>query len=293
MKATHIQPADYLNQVEIPAGSSGNHAVEHFIHPAGKELFTANLRHAFMSLGTQKIERVVYDYPTKWHRLVYSGGIWMTDIPSEQAQHRTLLQRFEGHVLVGGLGLGLAANWLAKKKSVKSVTVVEISKDVIKLVEPYIKGPTKKVSVVQQDLFSFLKSYRGMPFDWAFYDIWQSDGEGTFLDTVIPLRELSEGHVSDTRVLCWNEDVMRGQIFLSLQTRFGFLKNNPEMSDKFIDPSNRQDKWIGWSMPFLEQVKEGVITNQNVYRMSQIFSQHFGRPSFDPMWKWALREVKR
>ena len=293
MSTTAIQPNDYLNQVEIPRGESGSYAVEHFTHPAGKAMLTANPRHALMSGGTQKMKEIVYDRPTTWHRLVYEKGVWMTDVPSEQEQHRTSLEKFEGHVLVGGLGLGLAANWLAKKKHVKSVTVVEISKDVIKLVEPYIKDQTKKVSVVRQDLFSFLKGYKGMPFDWAFYDIWQSDGEGTFFDMVTPLRKLSAGHVSDTRVVCWNEDVMRGQIFFSLQQRFHTSQNDPEMLEKFLDPSRKDDKWIGWSMPFLRAVKEKKITSKNLYRFLWVYSQHLGRPSFEAMWRYALDEVRR
>jgi hypothetical protein len=288
MKEKAIQSTDYLNQVCIPEGKSGSYAIEHFTYPAGKELCTANLRHAMMSMGAQKIKKVVYDSPTKWHRLTYERGVWMTDIPSEQEQHRKLLEKFEGHVLVGGLGLGLAANWLAKRKHVKSVTVVEVSEEVIELVQPHIRDPRKIVNVVHADLLEFLRR-RGLRYDWAFYDIWQSDGEGTFFDTVIPLRELSAGHVCDTSVVCWNEDVMRGQLFFSLQQRFHSATSDPSVLEKFTDPAKRCDKWIGWSMDFLDAVKGGKVTSKNVYRLAALYSQHFGRPTFNAIWKYSLR----
>jgi len=53
--------------------------------------------------------RVAYDTPTTWHKLVGPTGVWMTDLPCEQAQHDGLLKNVrDGHVLIGGLGLGLA-----------------------------------------------------------------------------------------------------------------------------------------------------------------------------------------
>jgi hypothetical protein len=82
---------------------------------------------------------------------------------------------------------------------------------------------TGKVVVVNEDLFAYLRDPPAQRFDCAFYDIWQSDGLGTYFDTVRPLLALSKGLVK-TRPVCWNESVMAGQLVNALMGHDGMIK---------------------------------------------------------------------
>jgi hypothetical protein len=277
----------YLDQVSIPAGKRGKHVVEHFTHPAGAVMHTGNIRTAI--IGGQPNEPVVYDHATTWHRLKYDGGEWMTDLPIEQQQHRSCLAPIRGHVLVGGLGLGLAANWLAQRDSVESVTVVEISKDVVSLVEKHLRDPRGIVRVVRANLLTYLKAEAGNQcFDWAFYDIWQSDGEATFFKTVCPLRKLSVPFLDDSRVVCWNEDVMRGQLAFGLHGRYaaslGGWKGSPTLAD-YAHPKSNRSIWAMWSRDFFRAVERGAVTQKNFQDMAAVYAGTYGRPGFARTWK--------
>lgn len=137
----------------------------------------------------------------------------MTDMPIEQAQIDPMLDPMRGRVLVGGLGLGYAAQVLARKPSCREIVVIEKSPEVIELVGRHIKGTGKrKVRIVQADLHEWLVQNQHERFDWAFYDIWAPDGERTFHEHVVPLRAKTGEICDPEHVRCWNEDVMRGQI---------------------------------------------------------------------------------
>lgn len=159
---------DYNGLIDIPEGQVENFAIRHKVRPAGEILRTSNMRTAMF--GGHDTEEVEYGYETRWHELTEEGGVWMTDDPIEQAQHRTLLEPVEGSVLVGGLGLGVSATMLANDPAVTQVTVVENSREVIDLVHPHLIVPDGKLHVVHSDLFRYVADPRDC-FDWAYYDI--------------------------------------------------------------------------------------------------------------------------
>lgn len=253
-------PSMFLNRVRIPEGQVGSYRIKHIIDKPGASRPTANLRNAFF--GGHDGEPVVFPDGARWHELTYDGGTWMTDLPIEQWQHNRLLEPMAGDVLVGGLGLGYAANYLAARPQVDSVVVVEIAPEIVELVAPHIIDPDGKVVVIEQDLFDFLR-LNDREFDWGFYDIWQSDGERTFFNVVMPLRRLSD---RVNQVLCWNEDIMLGQLATDLLHRFLFTQH--QMADHF--PTREQlaepkgDPYWDWSCPFFKRVLAGKINEDNV-----------------------------
>lgn len=257
-----MEPWEHV--VEIPEGREGTYEIKHFTRLAGK-VERSNMRTAIM--GGQNDPPLSFDRPTQWHRLTYEGGTWMTDLPIEQAQHDIELEPItSGRVLVGGLGVGYAANVLAAREDIDEVVVVEISPEVCKLVGPYLKDPDGKITLVNMDLFKFLEEQivegELETFDFAFYDIWQSDGEGTFHNTVVPLRKLSRDLVSE--VVCWNENVMRGQLAQALHSRIIFTQlSNPGsgISPSIDAMATKQDEnpYWNWAVPFWEAVRDGVI----------------------------------
>lgn len=287
---------DYRGAVPIPAAKSGEYSIEHVTHKAGHVFGTANLR---CMLFGQKSENVKYDVPTRWHSLVGPTGTWMTDLPIEQAQHDAALRNVrDGHVLVGGLGLGYAAQLLARRRGIKSVTVVEIAADVIKLVERALrqhlgKRDAGKVRVVHADLHEYL---RGEPerFDHAFYDIWQADSEGTFHDVVVPLHQASVLAVG-SEPICWNEDIMRGQLHSGLLSRVLFT--NPSAAEHGLDRAMQGitreamatpegNVWWDWAVEFFKRLPSGVeVRPEDADRMVRAYVTLYGRRNWLERWK--------
>jgi len=91
---------------------------------------------------TDNIE-VFYNQDVGRYELVHSGEVWMSYVsgdPNASTQNRaTIYIQFSsydlayGDVVTSGLGFGLIQNLILNKPNVKSLTVYEISKDVIEL----------------------------------------------------------------------------------------------------------------------------------------------------------------
>lgn len=197
--------------LQIPEGRSGKFSIKHRHYSQGKVFHTVTARVAVFT--EQRAIDVIATEDVVVHELHEGSGTWMTDLPIEQFQIDPLLAPMRGRVLVGGLGLGYAAQVLACKPAVREIVVIEKSPDVIELVARHIRKTGKrKLRVVEADLHEWLVQNPTERFDWAFYDIWAPDGEGTFHDHVLPLRRKTAEICDPEHVRCWNEDVMRGQI---------------------------------------------------------------------------------
>lgn len=97
---------------------------------------------------------VVFACKTQVVGLEEKGKVWMTNSPREYYSMHELAARSKGDVLVGGLGLGELANILANRRDIKSVEVVEKSKEVIDLVG---KNVDKRVKITHGDIFHRIK----------------------------------------------------------------------------------------------------------------------------------------
>jgi len=95
---------------------------------------------------------------------------WMSDQRPEVEEHREFFERARGHVLVHGLGLGMCAAAAARKRSVRSVLVVERSPDVLKLVGPSLRR-LSKIQIVQGDAYRWAFRKRAY-WDVVWHDIW-------------------------------------------------------------------------------------------------------------------------
>lgn len=199
--------------LQIPEARSGKFAVRHRHYPEGTKFSTTTARTAIFAQHVP-IE-VIATTPVVVHELCEGDGVWMTDLPIEQFQIDPMLDSMRGRVLVGGLGLGYAAQTLARMRSVTEVVVIEKSPEVIELVARHVKGTgRRKVRVIEADLHVWLRDNQHERFDWAFYDIWAPDGERVFFEHVVPLRRLTGTICDPEHVRCWNEDVMRGQLMM-------------------------------------------------------------------------------
>ena len=282
----------YWPILDIPEGVQGDYIIKHLHFKAGHEFETVTARSKL--LGGQNGETVRFPHSVRFHELRQEDqGVWMTDVPVEQAQCNTAVDNYTGNVLVGGLGLGFAAARIAANPAVDSVTVVEVAEEVIALTAPHLPH-ADKITVVKADLFEYLNALTvPKTFDHAFYDIWQSDSENTFFHVVVPLLNRSQCvlHKPD----CWNEDVMRGQLYFGLASNLQLLAMSQEEREHmggFERPpleelaTMKDDIWWDWKVPFYQwyQQVQGFATKTTVDDALTLYIQLYGRPQFDQYW---------
>ena len=138
-------PISLRSPVHLPEGKSGKMSLR---HSDKKRFDVVSVREGLL---TGRLPQLYEE----------GMGLWIADIPIEISQHKEALVKMapRGNVLVGGLGLGIAATLLANMPQVDRVDVVEINPDVIKLCDPH----HPKVRVIDDDLKAFLGEGLDMP----------------------------------------------------------------------------------------------------------------------------------
>lgn len=153
--------------VDIPEGSFGGWKVERFTISREQSAF------AFFSYKGRA------PGPGTYTRLIGPSGLWMSDTPAECRDHfEPLYQagRRGGDVLVHGLGLGvLARKILLEANSVRSLTIIERERAVVRLVEPWLRGldTHNRLRVVVADSLTW-KPPRDVRYTVVWHDIWQN-----------------------------------------------------------------------------------------------------------------------
>lgn len=135
---------------------------------------------------------------------------WMTLMPNETVTTLPAVKCAHGKVLTYGLGLGYFAFMAARKPEVDSVTVVELSADVIKLFREILLPQfpcADKIRIINADAFAYAETE--MPrenYDFVFADIWHDAGDGRAL---YERMKTYEPRCPSTEFTYWIEDTIR------------------------------------------------------------------------------------
>lgn len=151
----------------VPEGTSGEYHIQHFTISEGeaslyrtKSMFSRSFLGRFVKTGN-------------FCRLKYGSQVLMSDCGGERFSNREVVQRAHGDVLIAGLGIGMVICPIVKKESVNHVTVIEISPDVINLVESHIREylgeDSRKLTIINADIFDFKPTQK---YDVIYFDIW-------------------------------------------------------------------------------------------------------------------------
>lgn len=137
--------------------------------------------------------------------ITHDGTLWMSDVPQERLMMYNNAMRTRGDVLVGGLGLGLYAQYAMPRCT--SMTVLERDPAIIDLVEPVVGTSAaafdKPVTVRQADVSDYLNSEPEALYDTIFLDTW-STLDATLLPEINTLREAARNHLKPGgEVLLW------------------------------------------------------------------------------------------
>lgn len=154
---------DYAKMVDIlPEARSGKVQIRHIEVSEQASQFT-RLRAAINHRSRDYIPA------GRYAQLIIGGELYMSDTPTEQRENRKLIHMAYGDVLIAGLGLGMVLVPLLANPNITSITVIELSLDVIKLVAPHFTDP--RLTVIQADFLTW-KAPRLARWDTIYVDIW-------------------------------------------------------------------------------------------------------------------------
>lgn len=154
--------------VNVPQGASG---------PWRVEAFSVSAQESEMTLARAKIQGAINEFVPagNYTRLMRGDIVVMSNTPMEIRTNRAFIRRAKGKVLINGLGLGMVLGAILNKPEIESVTVVEYSEDVIKLVGPSFRDDSR-VRVVHACAFEY-QPEQGAFFDAVWHDIWDEISE--------------------------------------------------------------------------------------------------------------------
>jgi len=150
----------------IPNGQSGEWRVETF-EVSEEDVALENMRMTWkLGMGRRTIS------PGKYQRLMRGSVVVMSNTDAEINDHRHAMYKMRDseNVLINGLGLGVVLRDILDSDTLKSVTVIEISEDVIRLVGPTFQDD-ERVNIVCCDAFKY-KPPKGIRYGVVWHDIW-------------------------------------------------------------------------------------------------------------------------
>lgn len=165
---------------------------------------------------------IVSFYGPNTFYLLNKGIMWMGLNKNTNKQIKEFYSQYDlayGDVLLTGFGFGILASWLASKPEVTSVTVVEISQDIV---DVFLQNNTlnEKIKVIIADASEYKTDQH---FDCLFLDHYEIQYEGWVLNDMKNVSKNIPNHTvfwawSIENRLCWpgdnpsREDMLHGKI---------------------------------------------------------------------------------
>jgi hypothetical protein len=145
--------------------------------------------------------------------ILENGNEWMTLTPVDLDTCEDAIREARGKVVTFGLGLGYYAYMAAMKENVESVTVVELSEDVIRLFKKHIlpQMPCRdKIKIVNMDAFKYAEEIMpGEEYDLAFVDTWRDASDGA---PMYRRMKALEGRSPNTKFMYWIENFLISRV---------------------------------------------------------------------------------
>lgn len=197
----------YFKNIKIPADVRGKWSLkQEFLAPY--EPFVCR---DFLVLPDGRMLPQIGFFTKQYHfpAVLENGREWMTLQPNEMVTTWPAIKEASGRVLTFGMGLGYFAYHAAQKPDVESVTVVDISEDVLELFRTHILPQIphgEKIRLVCKDAFAFAEEDMEGQFDFVFADIWHDAGDGR--EPYLKMKAY-ESRFPDIRFSFWLEDTIQ------------------------------------------------------------------------------------
>jgi len=195
----------------------------------------------------------------KTHRLFYKGVRQMVHDQFTNRQIKEFYSQYDmgyGDILITGFGFGILANWLASKPEVKSVTVIELEKDIYDI---FLMNNTlhEKVNVIIADASTYKTDKH---YDCLFLDHYESNiNEWVFRD----MRRIVKNIPNHDLFWAWSLEFKIAEVAYSLDAHNLY---NAYLHDNYVDFYEKYDYFKGTicgihTLPDLSQEK----INEYVY----------------------------
>lgn len=200
--AKQFRSDPYLKKIKVLSVREGDFLLTESSYERG-EIFQYDMPDLSLSYIVPKLGFLTESatFPT-----IYEGNVpWMSVCPSEIYSMKPHVLAASGRVLVLGLGLGYFPFMISRKSEVKSIVIVELREEVIKIFNDHIlpQFPFKeKIEVVRADALKYLASTADGQFDYCFADIWENQFDGAvYYKEIKPFEE----KLPSTRFSYWIE----------------------------------------------------------------------------------------
>ena len=135
--------------------------------------------------------------------LARAGVTWMSLTPMEAESMAAGIDAAAGRVVVGGMGLALAAHAIAMKETVEKVTVVELDPAVVEAARAFARIDAwpcaEKLEIVTRDL----ADHRDPSADFLFVDIWPYYR----MDVMVPQMQAFHRAIPAARAFYWGQEL--------------------------------------------------------------------------------------
>ncbi|MBI2148598.1 hypothetical protein HYU23_02870 [Candidatus Woesearchaeota archaeon] len=140
----------------------------------------------------------------KYKFLFVNNKLWMSNDENEQLYTNEAISKCKGNVLIVGYGIGLIYNKLKEINYLKKITIVEISKDVIKKVGVKIRENDELI------INDFLKNKFEEKYETILLDIWLDWSEKSYKEIFLPSYKKEEKILEKNGIIwAWGEHEMR------------------------------------------------------------------------------------
>ncbi len=169
--------------------------------------------------------------------MMFPAKAWMSDSAEERCMMYAGAREARGHILVGGLGLGIYPQFvLALNRPVKSITIIEQNKNIIDFVKGawlnHISNEAIKITIIEDTIENYLSQTK-QKFDTIYLDTWE-DADPRFLAHINYLIALASNRCAkDATIQCWGYSKM---IDTFVENVKDLTKNEFPLKEYNLDP---------------------------------------------------------
>lgn len=209
---------DYFNiclklDLNLETQTSGNFRVNKTHYKIGDNFQLIPQSYQAFLMGFEP-KSIALEGSFNYYELIYGNERIMSNDGTEMFEHYVPFLRAKGNVLVGGLGLGFITNLFADKDNVESITIIEISQDVINI----CGFSNEKVKIIKADFYSFIRENNLLDYDYIYIDTYTS-GSGIYPELIIPTRKYLLENYPNINFDFWQEDQFKAQYLLDCKKK--------------------------------------------------------------------------
>ena len=196
---------NYLNtflqlDLGLKDGSSGDYKLISVLYEKGTKLTVIPDNYQSFLMGDEYREIILED-DFHYYDLLNNNQRIMCSSPAIMYEQYLPYIKAKGDVLLGGLGLGIIPLLLCYKENVSTVTVVEMSQDVINLCG--IKH--EKLKIIKGDFFNFIEENDLAGYSYIYTDAYTSEGN-VYEDIILPTMKYLLDNYPTIPFDFWEED---------------------------------------------------------------------------------------